>query len=46
MYLELKSQVKVGDAYLEIKVEMEATGVNKSVEDRSFQCHGRAVLRE
>ena len=36
VYLELKNQVKAGNAYLEIKGEMEAIGVNKSAEDRSF----------
>lgn len=37
VYLELKHHVKTGnDAYLEIKGEMEATGVNKSAEYRSF----------
>lgn len=36
VYLELKYHVKAGNACLEIKGEMEATGVNKSAEYRSF----------
>lgn len=36
VYLELKHHVKPGNAYLEIKGEKEATGVNKSAEYRSF----------
>ena len=34
-YPELKNQVKAGNAYLGVKVEIEAMEVNSSVEDRS-----------